>query len=176
MKAKNNPVSRKDNIVTQELDGEVLIYDLAKNKAFCLNETSALVWEMCDGNKSVSEISEGVSKKLNSPANEDLVWLAIDQLKKENLIANGEELPNNFEGVNRREVIKKVGLASMIALPVVAGLIAPTAAHAASGTLVNGTACTASSQCASGCCRLTDAQDPTSPLICRNTNTPSTCV
>lgn len=113
-----------------------MIYDLSTNKAFCLNETSALVWQLCDGTRTVSEISEGLSKKLNSPANEDLVWLAIDQLKKENLIANKEELENKFEGMSRREVIKKVGLGTMIALPVVAGMIAPNAVNAAS-TCVN---------------------------------------
>lgn len=131
MKSKN-PLSRKKDLVTQETDGEVMIYDISTNKAFCLNETSALVWQLCDGNRTVSEISKGLSEKLNSPANEDLVWLAIDQLKKENLIANKEELENKFEGMSRREVIKKVGLGTMIALPVVAGMVAPSSLHAAS--------------------------------------------
>lgn len=132
MKPNKYPLSRKENIVVQELDGEVLIYDLSENKAFCLNETSALVWEMCDGNKSISEISEGLGKKLNSKASEDLVWLAIDQLKKEKLIANSEEIAYDFNGMSRRDVIKKVGLGTMIALPIVTGLIAPTAINAQS--------------------------------------------
>jgi Coenzyme PQQ synthesis protein D (PqqD) len=129
---KNYPVSRKDNLVVQEIDGEVLIYDLAENKAFCLNKTSALVWQACDGNKSTAEISKLISHKLNSPATEDLVWFALDQLKKEKLIENSDELPNNFAGISRREVIKKVGLGSMIALPIVASLVAPAALQAQS--------------------------------------------
>jgi hypothetical protein len=129
---KNYPVSRKDNLVVQEMDGEVLIYDLAENKAYCLNETSALIWQACDGNKSTAEISEFISQELNSPANEDLIWLAIDQLKKEKLIENGDEIPNNFAGMSRREVIKKVGLGTMIALPIVASMVAPSAVSAAS--------------------------------------------
>jgi hypothetical protein len=36
------PISRQQNIVVQDLGSEVLIYDLTINKAFCLNETSAL--------------------------------------------------------------------------------------------------------------------------------------
>jgi hypothetical protein len=132
MKNQKNPLSRKEDIVVQEADGEVLIYDLKDNKAFCLNDTSALIWQMCDGTKSVGEISGELGKKLNQPANEDLVWLAIEQLKKENLLVNGKELTNNFEGLSRREVIKRVGLASMIALPVVSSLIAPSAIYAAS--------------------------------------------
>lgn len=168
------PLSRKENLVVQELDGEVLIYDLGANKAFCLNETSALVWETCDGIKSVSEISRILGEKLNVPANEDLVWLAIDQLKKEKLIANGEELVSNFAGMNRREVIKKVGLATMAVLPVVASLAAPSSANAASVCVnpANGCVCNAGTgvgvkcttadmttgmvtRCAAGCACLT---------------------
>jgi hypothetical protein len=132
MKQKAAPLSRKNDIVVQDLNGEVLIYDLKSNKAFCLNETSALVWQACDGTKSVSEISQAISNKLSEPANEDLVWLALDQLKQENLLDNSEEVVSNFAGMSRREAIRKVGLGTMIALPFVTGLIAPTAAMAQS--------------------------------------------
>ena len=132
MKSQNKPVRRKDDIIVQELNGEVLIYDLKANKAVCLNETSSLVWDACDGNQSVSEISQAIGKKLNSPANEDIVWLALDQLKKEKLIANGAEVVSKFDGMSRREVIRKVGLGTMIALPLVTSLLAPTAANAQS--------------------------------------------
>lgn len=126
------PVSRTANLVVQEMDGEVLIYDLSNNKAFCLNETSALVWQLCNGKKTVAEISEFISQKLNSSINEDLVWFALDQLKKEKLIENRNELPDEFEGMSRREVIKKIGLGSMIALPVIAAIVAPTSINAQS--------------------------------------------
>jgi hypothetical protein len=130
MKSNNNPLSRRDNLVIQELDGEVLIYDLSDNKAFCLNETSALIWQACDGTKSAAEISNIISEKLNSPANEDFVWFAIDQLKKENLVKNSDQLPNNFAGMSRREVIKKVGLGTMIALPIISSMVTPASAAA----------------------------------------------
>jgi len=153
MKKRVAPKARKENLVVQEFDGEVLIYDLNTNKAFSLNETSSLVWQLCDGDNSVSEISESISRKLNSPANEDLVWLALDQLKKEKLISNGEEVVSNFAGMSRREVIKKVGLGTMIALPLVSSLVAPTSVSA--GASVCTGMCTANSDCpgfpSSGC-------------------------
>jgi hypothetical protein len=130
MKPQHIPVSRKDNLVIQELEKEVLIYDLKENKAYCLNETSALVWQACDGKRSVAEISKFVGEKLNLPANEDIVWFALDQLKKEYLIDNGDTLPNQFDGLSRREIVKKVGLGTLVALPIVASLIAPAAAQA----------------------------------------------
>lgn len=133
MKKDFTPKSRKENLVVQELDGEVLIYDLQNNKAFCLNMTSAIIWQACDGSRNVTEINDFVSQKLNSKSNEDLVWLALDQLKKEKLIDNYSELGNYFEGMSRREVIKKVGLASAVSLPIVTSLVAPLAVHAVSG-------------------------------------------
>lgn len=134
------PKSRKENLVVQELEGEVLIYDLEKNKAFCLNQTSALVWQSCDGSRTIAEISDVVGKQLNSQINEDIIWLALDQLSKESLVEKQAELGNKFKGLSRREVIRKVGLGTMIALPVIASLTAPVAAQ--TGTCTPGDSCT----------------------------------
>lgn len=127
------PVSRKDNLVVQEANGELLIYDLNDNKAYCLNETSSLIWNLCDGKSSISDISRSLGKQLNASVDEGLVWLALEQMKKEKLIQNEVTAPAQYAGLSRREVIKKVGLGSMIALPIISSLIAPTGAEAASG-------------------------------------------
>ena len=76
------PKVRVADIVVQEFADEILIYDLQTNKAFCLNETSAIIWQSCDGKNNISEITEFISRKTNSSVSEDLIWLAIDQLKK----------------------------------------------------------------------------------------------
>lgn len=148
------PSSRRNDLVIQELDDEVLIYDLKENRAFCLNETSALIWQLCNGKRSTAEIVEALNQKLNSLASDELVWFALEQLKKENLIENSNELPNYFVGMNRRQIIKKVGLGTMVALPIVAGIIAPQAIHAGScGNVANGQACPQGNcQCQSNCC------------------------
>jgi Coenzyme PQQ synthesis protein D (PqqD) len=166
------PKSRKENLVVQELDGEVLIYDLNKNKAFCLNKTSALVWQSCDGSRTIADISDAVGKQLNSQVNEDIVWLALDQLSKENLVEKQTENNDKFNGLSRREVIRKVGLASIVALPLVTSLVAPKAIHAASNCIVGagtcscqgpnggqGNICTATvSTCNTGCvCRFANS-------------------
>lgn len=49
MDKENKPKSRRENIVVQEFDDEVLIYDLERDRAFCLNKTSAVVWRACNG-------------------------------------------------------------------------------------------------------------------------------
>ena len=146
MKSNNYPLSRNSGLVIQKLKNEVLVYDLTKNKAYCLNETSAMVWQECDGAKSVVEISQNVSKKLKSNVSEDIVELALNQFKTDNLLENTHEFATKFDGLSRREIVKRVGFASMVALPVISALIAPTALHAAS----NGCAGTPLTTCVPG--------------------------
>lgn len=126
------PQNRKDDIVVLELDGEFLIYDQKTNKAFNLNKTSALIWEWCDGRHSLSEISRLLGEKLNAPVDEELVWLALEQLRQENLIENEVVLPESLVGLSRRQAIRKVGLAAAITLPFISSLVAPTALNAQS--------------------------------------------
>jgi hypothetical protein len=134
MHRNNNPIARKSNLVIQEMEAELLIFDLGTNKAFCLNETSALIWQYSDGRNSVADIAGLMSERFKTPVTDEFVWLALDHLKKDNLLENSAEFEINFNGLKRREVIKKIGFASMIALPVVSSVIAPSSAFAASGT------------------------------------------
>lgn len=119
----NNPTARRSGIVVQEMPGEVLIYDMEHNKAHCLNESAALVWKNCNGQNSVSDIVKTFEATGNGKVSEDFVWLAIDQLRENGLMA--DELPQRFAGRSRREVLKTIGLGAMVALPVVASLVAP---------------------------------------------------
>ena len=128
----NNPISRIENLVIQELGSELLIYDLELNKAYSLNETSTLVWQMCDGQCSIADINRQLNSRLKTPFSEAIVWLALDQLRKNDLLINGEKIDSQFNGLSRREVIKSVGFASMVALPLISSLVAPKAVSAQS--------------------------------------------
>lgn len=152
----DKPLSRQTDILVQDLEDELLIYDLRTNHAYCLNETSALVFQLSDGTKTVSEIGESMSKKLGTLVSEDFVLLALRDLEKEKLLGNSEELTVYLTGLSRREIVKKVGLASMITLPIIASVVAPTAAAAQSASLNPLFArCTTPGQCASGNCAST---------------------
>jgi hypothetical protein len=114
----------------------VLVYDLDTNKAHCLNKTAATVWQACNGTNSISDIATIVG----SGASDELVWLAIDQLNENNLLET--KIKADFAGQSRRDVLKKIGLAAVIALPIVASLVAPKSAMASVSC-----GCTATSQC-----------------------------
>ncbi|HQZ98349.1 MAG TPA: PqqD family protein [Pyrinomonadaceae bacterium] len=137
----NNPMARQNGIVVQEMPDEVLVYDLDSNKAHCLNSSAAQVWKSCDGTNTVADIV----KQFDGKVTEDFVWLAIDQLNENGLLAN--EVAPRFAGQSRRQVLKTIGLASMVALPVIASLVAPSSAMAAVSCT-----CTAPLNCAGRAC------------------------
>lgn len=184
MKPEIYPLSRTENLVIQDAADDFLIYDLRTNKAFCLNQIAALVWRSCDGTKSVEEISAVVSKTLKSPVNEDLIWIALDQLKREKLLKNAHEFHIDFNGLSRREAIKKVGLTSLIALPLVTSLIVPASVNAQSVNICrsapgagefnngNGCPCNTNDDCCANCGGDVNrmicggAPDTGSPAIC----------
>ncbi len=153
---KNNPKSRQENLVVQELNNEVLIYDLNLNKAFCLNKTSSFVWQLCDGNNSVSDISENLCERLKMIVSEELVWLALEQFKRDDLLEKSAAFEIEFAGLTRRQVIKNIGFGSMVALPIVGSIVAPLAISAQSqaclATRTRG--CVSPSQCCSGSCQV----------------------
>ncbi len=133
-------MARQNGLVVQEMPDEVLVYDLDTNKAHCLNQSSALVWKSCDGSNSVGDIVRQFESTGGGKVTEDFVWLAIDQLN-ENGLLDGKIAPR-FAGQSRRQVLKTIGLASMVALPVIASLVAPKNAMAAASC-----ACTSNAQC-----------------------------
>jgi len=126
------PIARKENLIVQELADELLVYDLNSHKAICLNRTSAMIWLNCDGKRTVTEIAEIVGTKLGKPVNDAFVWFALDQLTKSDLVEPLAESSSYFEGLTRREIIKRIGLATGIALPIVSSLTAPMAVQAQS--------------------------------------------
>lgn len=122
--------ARKRDLVIKELLDEVLVYDLKQHKAHCLNRTAAFAWNHCDGQTSVAEIALLLEKEWRKPVTEDVVWLALKQLSRANLL---EEPVRNEEGMraSRRAVLRKLGTAAAIA-PLVISLVAPTASAGAS--------------------------------------------
>ena len=124
------PLAKTKDVVVQDLHDEVLVYDLTTDRAYCLNKTSKIVYRHCDGHTSFADL------KSRYNFSDDLLYFALDELKRENLIEPTYVSP--LAGINRRDLIRRIGLASMTALPVIAALAAPTAASAAS-TCVNTT-------------------------------------
>ncbi len=141
MNNKTNPISRSNGLVIHEMPGEVLVYDLDSNKAHCLNESAACVWKYCDGSNSIAEIARQFESNGKGKVTEDFVWLAIGQLNENKLLQT--RITPRFQGQTRRQVLKNIGLATMVALPFIASIIAPSNALAS----VSACVCTSNAQC-----------------------------
>ena len=141
------PLARTDDLIIKEVDDEVLVYDLRTDQAHCLNKTAALVWRNCDGQKSVDEIQDSLVGDARVRVDPSIVWLAIDQLQKFNLLERAPTRPQAFANLGRRQIMQALSVAA-VALPVVFSIVAPTAALA--GSFPPGTCCTNTSQCQPG--------------------------
>jgi Coenzyme PQQ synthesis protein D (PqqD) len=145
------PLARIDSLILKRVDGELLVYDLDRNKAHCLNETAALVWNHCDGRNNVARIARLMEKDLGTPVDEKIVWFALSQLSKDHLLEEKIVPPELIAGMNRRQMIRALGVAAVVAVPVVTSIVAPTPAQAAT-CLASGQPCSSSAQCCSGLC------------------------
>jgi len=153
------PQARRAGLIIQEVDGEILIYDQNTNKAHCLNQTAAKVWKYCDGETTLAEACEALTCDLDTPVDEKLVWYAVDQFSKDNLLEQSVAPPAFIiAGMNRRQMVRTLGLAAIIAVPLVTSIVAPTPAQAATCT-ASGQPCATGVQCCSGVCSGT-------PLVC----------
>jgi len=149
------PLARQESLVIKELPDETLVYDLREDKAHCLNQTAARVWKSCDGQTTVSEIARALGGKINSRSDEDIVWLALDQLQKFKLLEEAPPKPTHLSGMTRRQAVARMGIAA-VALPVIISIVSPTAQAQASG-LPPTACCVSHGDCSSNNC----CQDPT---------------
>src|SRR5262245_41400788 len=126
------PRVRQSGLVIKALSSELLVYDKERNKAHSLNETAVLIWNQCDGQKTVSEICKYLADGLTSPIDDEVVWLALDQFSKNNLLEEPVKRPKEVEKISRRDLIKRIGLTA--SMPLVVSIVAPTVFAAASCT------------------------------------------
>jgi hypothetical protein len=158
---KQFPQARTKEIIVQELPGEVLIYDQRRQKAHCLNETSAFVWKHCDGQTSISELAALFAEAEHGPAEEPVIRLALDQLASRHLLDADSNLPRLSVNLSRRTAIRAI-VAAVVLLPLVTSVSAGDNIQVVS-CKANGVGCESGSECCSGCC-LQTCQPPANCL------------
>ncbi|HEX7313438.1 MAG TPA: PqqD family protein [Pyrinomonadaceae bacterium] len=145
------PAARSSKLLVRELAEEVLVYDEEGHRAHCLNRTAALVWKSCDGRTAVPVIAERVGAQLSAPVTEEVVWLALEQLTEFDLLSTKVErasAPANV--ISRRKMLRGLGIAAAVSLPLITSVVSPTAAEAQSPC--NETNCPPPMCCSGGTC------------------------
>lgn len=145
------PRRRQEGLIVDELPEEVLVYDLDRHKAHCLNETAALVWKHCDGRTTAQTIARRLQSELDQPFSEQLVWMALRQLNKSHLLEESVGLPEQIAGVSRREIVRAMGVAAAVSVPLITSIMSPTAVQA-STCFGGGHACATDVECCSKIC------------------------
>ena len=144
------PRARQDELVVEELPDEILVYDETRHKAHCLNRTAALVWRRCDGQTSVADVAALLEEQLATPADEAVVWMALDRLSRAHLLTEPVTLPADRAQYSRREMLRTLRRVAGISLllPVIESIVAPLAA--AQGSCITLAACLARPKSACG--------------------------
>ncbi len=158
---RSGPVARKDGIVVQDVDDELLVYDLRSNRAHCLTESAAFIWNCCDGGTSVEQMRQKIKERFGTEVSEDFVLLALEELGREGLLESSVE--TGLGKISRREALRKVGVGTMIALPLVASLAVPNTALAVVSCV--GQVCSDLNPCTSPCTCITPPNNPVGTCI-----------
>jgi hypothetical protein len=122
----DHPQARRDGLITQELADELVVYDVDSNEAHCLNAAAAQVWRRCDGETSIEDLAAALEGETDRDAAPDVARHALDQLAASGLL----ERSIDPSGITRGQLVRRVGVAAAVALPLVSSIVAPTAAEA----------------------------------------------
>ena len=117
------PKARKDQVLTYEVDDEIVVYDTTRKLAHRLNQTASMVWHRLDGSQTSAEIATALGIE------ESVVGLAVDDLAQAHLLEGDATL-----SLSRRSAMRKVAAATAVGilLPAVSSIAAPQAAMAQS--------------------------------------------
>ena len=154
------PRARRNRLVTRDLGDELLVYDLERHKAYCLNRVAMQVFRHCDGETTIPDMALRIGNALGLPVDEQAVRLGLVRLDKAHLLDSpvGKILHSS-----RRDMLRTLGGAAVVVVPLVTALTVPTSAQAQiTGCLANGTPCVTNSQCCSGSCQQTGTS-----FVCR---------
>jgi hypothetical protein len=131
------PEKRRQGLLITPLEDEVLVYDLERHRAHCLNRAAAFVFERCDGEASVRELAGAFHEAGLGPAEEAVVWLALERLDKAKLLATPLGDARGASRLSRRELIRRAAVLTGLLLPAVTSVLAPTPAEAAATCVSN---------------------------------------
>jgi len=138
------PRRRPQGLVSEQLEGETLLYVEATHRAFCLNPPAARVWDAIDGRRDVKAIAAQAS------LDADLVTGTLSEMGEAGLLESVAGLSR--VDLSRRRLVR----AGLVAIPFIMALSVPRAAEAASCTagLPTGPRCTPARPCCTGVCNV----------------------
>ena len=111
----------------QEVGRDLIVCDSRRQRAHCLGPFAAAVLRCSDGTRSVNQIAAHLCFTEGLPENEALVWVAIEELAKADLLTEAITPPRP-----RRSSRRKILQSAAVTLPLIESIVVPTPMSAAS--------------------------------------------
>ena len=118
---------RIESVHVESIDGDLCVYDTARQHVHALNHTAAFVWQRCDGRTAPAELAAALSAETSVDDAEALVRLTLQELAAAQLLAAPID---DVAQVSRRDLLRR-GVAAA-AIPAIYSIVAPTPAAAQS--------------------------------------------
>jgi hypothetical protein len=167
-----NPKARSEDLIVQEVDDEVLVYDVDSANAHCLSADAAAVWRAADGQKSEAMLAD----ELDLDA--EVVTRALAELEEKALLEAPAIVQANGNGHSNGDTRREFGLkaakigGAVAAGPMIYSIVAPTALATVSTpeflcNYFSGQSCDACAQICGCCCCCQGCTPKSGPSACK---------
>ncbi len=80
---------KMDHLIQHDMDDEVLVYDPVVDRTHRLNSSASLIWELCDGTRSLEDIARVLTEQFEVEFETALqdARAVLEQLKEEQLLS-----------------------------------------------------------------------------------------
>ena len=118
---------RVEGVQIERTADEILALKEGSLEAHAINQSAAVVYDLCDGNTSKSDMAAEIHRRTGLPADDEIVDLALSELVETGLVLLDD--PESRSAVTRRALIRRLALSSTLALmlPVVETVVVPPA-------------------------------------------------
>lgn len=124
----------EEDLIITELADELVVYDRKDDQGHTMNQTAAFVWRHCDGETSPAQLAAKLADQFGLPADEDIVWMTLNELEQANLLQTPLVRSQNSKAVSRRDFLRMAQAAGLAIglIPVIKSIVIPAPAAAAS--------------------------------------------
>jgi hypothetical protein len=119
------PATRLEGLLVDRAQNEVLVFRKDTDEAHALNQTAAIVFDMCDGTATRTAMAGEIHRRTGLPADEGIVDLALAELVDAGLVTM--QAADEQPAITRRSLIRRLALpAAVVAmLPVIETILVP---------------------------------------------------
>jgi Coenzyme PQQ synthesis protein D (PqqD) len=125
------PLARTEGLLVERIADQTVVYDTESKNAHSFSPLAAAVFDQCDGDTPIDELTQAASERLGEPVDKPKVLAALAQLEERDLLVT-----HGRGGLSRRDLFRRSAVAggAAMALPLVTTIVVPTPAAAQTRT------------------------------------------